>query len=361
MNKILVINPGSTSTKVALFLDLSKQFEHVIRHDACELAKYECIYDQYNWRKMMILEQLKSEKLDMKTLSAVVARGGAVRPMKSGTYRINDQFKEDCRSGYSGQHASNLGAILADEIAAELGIDSFVVDPPTVDEMQAVARITGLPDMHRKSRFHALNQKASARKAANTLGKEYVETRLIVAHLGGGISVGAHMSGRVVDVNDCYDSEGPLMPERAGTLPVGQVVDMCFSGRYNRKQIEHKLVGQGGLVAHLGTNNLEDVVRRIEAGDIGAELVYKAMAYQCAKHIAASAAVLKGRTDAIVITGGMAYDNRLVTLISERVEWIAPLLIYPGDNEMEAMAHGAYRVLTGEEEAKNYDEHNYFE
>ncbi len=361
MNKILVINPGSTSTKVALYLDQNMQFEHVIRHDARELAKFDCIYDQYRWRKTMILEELKAEKLDMKTLSAVVARGGAVRPMKSGTYRINNQFKEDCRSGYSGQHASNLGAILADEIAVELGIDAFVVDPPTVDEMQEVARITGLPNMHRKSRFHALNQKASARKAANTLGMEYEETRLIVAHLGGGISVGVHLGGRVVDVNDCYDSEGPIMPERAGTLPVGQVVEMCFSGQYDRKQIERKLVGQGGLVAHLGTNSLEEVMRRIEAGDRKAELVYEAMAYQCAKHIAASAAVLKGRTDVIVITGGMAYDNRLISLIRERVEWIAPLLIFPGDNEMEAMAYGAYRVLIGEEEAKNYDEHNYFD
>ena len=356
MDKILVINPGSTSTKVAVFADEEMIFESTISHSLAELAKFPTIYDQHGFRKTAILDALAAHQVNLGEMAAVVGRGGTVRPLESGTYRINEAFKADCRLGFLGQHASNLGAILADELASEWGIPAYIVDPPVVDELSEIARVTGLPDMHRKSRFHALNQKASARMAAAEIGKSYQEARIIVAHLGSGISVGAHENGRVVDVNDCLDSEGPLMPERSGSLPVGDVVKMCFSGLVSQEEMARKLTGGGGMVAHLGTNDLREAVRRIAAGDEYARLIYQAMAYQTAKWIAANAAVLAGKVDAIVITGGVAHDRDMVKMISGRVAWIAPVIVYPGENEMAALALGVLKVLRGQETAKNYDE-----
>ncbi|MCW8892183.1 MAG: butyrate kinase [Deltaproteobacteria bacterium] len=356
MHKLLVINPGSTSTKIAIYEGGKANFSTVLRHKTEELDKFSSIYDQYQFRKDTIIETLKSYNIDLSKLSAVVGRGGAIRPLQGGTYRVNQQMLDDCRSGYTAQHAANLGAVIAHEIADERNIPAFVVDPPVVDELSDLARVTGLPNMTRHSLFHALNQKATARRAAEELGKSYEESRLIVAHLGGGISIGAHLGGKVVDVNNCYDSEGPLMPERSGTLPIGAVVKMCFSGEYTQDQIKKMLTGKGGIVAHLGTNDMRDVNKMIQDGDKHAELIYRAMAYQTAKAIGSRATVLIGQVDAIVITGGVAYDENLVNLIKERVTWIAPVKVYPGGDEMEALAQGAERILMGVEQAKDYDE-----
>jgi butyrate kinase len=354
MEKVLAINPGSTSTKIAVYENLDPLMLVTIRHQTEELEKFDNIVEQYPFRKQAILETLVTHKIDLGKLTGVVGRGGAVRPLPGGTYRINEQMLEDCRMGYSGQHASNLGAIIADEIAQELGIPSFVVDPPVVDELSDVARVTGLPGMTRMSMFHALNQKAVARRASRELGIKYEDARLIVAHMGGGTTIGAHEGGRVVDVNNGYDSEGPLTPERAGTLPVGAIVKLCLSGEHTAKEIGKMLCGKGGMVAHLGTNDMREVVKKIEAGDKEAKLIYEAMAYQTAKAIGSRATVLRGRVDAIVITGGIAYDEHLVEMITGRVAWIAPVKVYPGEDEMRALAEGSLRVLKGEEEAQEY-------
>lgn len=356
MYKLLVINPGSTSTKIAIYEGSKANFLVTLRHKAEELDQFQTIYDQYQYRKNAIIEALNSFDINLDKLSAVVGRGGAIRPLQGGTYRVNQQMLDDCRSGYTAQHASNLGAAIAHEIASERNIPAFVVDPPVVDELSEVARVSGLPNMARSSVFHALNQKATARRAATELGKSYQESRIIVAHLGGGISIGAHEGGKVIDVNNCFDSEGPIMPERSGTLPIGTVVEMCFSGEFTQEQIKKMLTGKGGVVAHLGTNDMRDVCKMIEDGDKHAELVYHAMAYQTAKAIGSRATVLKGQVDAIVITGGIAYDDNLVNLLKERVGWIAPVKVYPGEDEMEALAKGAERVLSEVEQAKDYNE-----
>lgn len=359
MQKLLVINPGSTSTKIAIFDEDKPSFLVTIRHPAEELEKYATIYDQFTFRRDAITQTLETFGVGLDKLTAVVGRGGAVRPLVGGTYNINDQMLEDCRVGFSANHASNLGAVIAHEIATERSISAFVVDPPVVDELSDVARVSGFPGMPRKSVFHALNQKATARRAAREIGKDYESARIIVAHLGGGISIGAHENGRVVDVNNCYDSEGPIMPERSGTLPIGAVVKICYSGEYSQEEVKKMLTGHGGMVAYLGTNDMRDVAKMIEAGDRQAQLVFDAMAYQVGKAIGSRATVLKGKVDAIVLTGGVAYDEDLVKNICERVAWIAPVKVYPGEDEMEALAKGALRVLTGMEAAKDYDDTNF--
>ncbi|MGE5678765.1 MAG: butyrate kinase, partial [Pseudomonadota bacterium] len=253
-----------------------------------------------------------------------------------------------------GQHACNLAAIIVSEIAAPLGVPSYVVDPVVVDEMEDIARISGIPEIERKAKDHPLNQKAAARRAASELGMEYKELNLLVAHLGGGISLGIHKKGRIVDVNNVLDGDGPFTPERSGGLPVGSLVDMCFSGRYTKAEVMRKIVGSGGLTAYLGTNDGREVQRRIKAGDSYAKLIYEAMAYQIAKEIGAGATVLSGRVDAIVMTGGMAYDSEFIEWVKERVGFIAPVKVYPGELEMLAMVQGVLRVLRGEEEVKIY-------
>lgn len=354
MEKMLVINPGSTSTKIGVFENLDPIMLVDIRHQAEDLEPFQTIAEQYTFRKKVILETLKNHHINLDKLTAVVGRGGAIRPIDGGTYRINEQMLEDCRVGYSAQHASNLGALISKEIASEYGVPSFVVDPPVVDELSDLARVTGLPGMKRASLFHALNQKAVARRAAKELGLKYENARLVVAHLGGGTTIGAHENGRVIDVNNGYDSEGPFSPERSGTLPVGAVVKLCLSGEHSIEEIRKMLVGKGGVFAHLGTNDMREVVKKIESGDEEAKLVYEAMAYQVAKAIGSRATVLRGRVDAIVITGGIAYDEHLVEMITGRVAWIAPVKVYPGEDEMKALAEGALRVLKGQEEAKDY-------
>jgi butyrate kinase len=352
--RILIINPGSTSTKIGVFDNEVSIFEKTIRHDAEEINTYTNIIDQYEFRKNMILETLDKEGINISKLSAVCGRGGLLRPIEGGTYAVNDRMLEDLRAGFSGQHASNLGGIIAYEIASGLNIPSFIVDPVVVDELDQIARISGFSLIERKSIFHALNQKAVARRVAKDLGKKYTDLNLIVTHMGGGITVGIHKQGRVVDVNNGLHGDGPFSPERAGTVPAGDLVALCFSGEHYREEIMKKLVGQGGLVGYLGTNDAIKVEQRIEAGDQEAKLVYDAMAYQVAKEIGAASAVLSGKVDAIILTGGLAYGKGFVKSITDRINWIADVIVQPGENELQALAEGALRVLRGEEEVKTY-------
>ena len=352
--KQLVINPGSTSTKIAVFDNLEMIFEKTLRHSVEELAPYNRIIEEFEFRKNIILSALKENNIEVKDLAAVVGRGGLLKPMAGGTYEVSDKMLEDLKIGILGEHASNLGGILAFEIAREASIPSYIVDPVVVDEMEPIARLTGHPQFERKSIFHALNQKAVGRKAARQLGKKYEETNLIVAHLGGGVSVGAHKQGRVVDVNNALDGEGPYSPERSGTLPTGDLAKLAFSGKTSLEEVKKMIKGNGGLTAYLGTNNAKVVGEMCEEGDQNARLVYEGMAYQVAKDIAANAAVLEGKVDAIVVTGGIAYDIEFVSWIEKRVGFIAEVIVFPGEDELEALAEGGLRVLKGEEEAKIY-------
>jgi butyrate kinase len=352
--RLLIINPGSTSTKIAIFDNEKPVMETTLRHTNEELAPYKTVADQFEFRKNVILNTLTQNDINITKLSGVVGRGGLLKPMEGGTYKVNDTMLEDLKLAAMGQHASNLGAIIANQIAMQLNIPAFIVDPVVVDEMDEIARISGMPEIERISIFHALNQKAVARRAAKDLGKAYEDINLIVAHLGGGISVGAHRNGRIVDVNNALDGEGPFSPERTGSLPVGGLIKLCYSGKYTIDELKKKIVGNGGLMAYLGTNDGREVENMIHNGNKEAELVYKAMAYQVAKEIGACAAVLEGKVDVVCMTGGLAYDKALIGWIKERVEFIGDIKVYPGEDEMIALAEGGLRVLRGEEQAKEY-------
>lgn len=352
--RILAINPGSTSTKIAIYDNEKEVFETTLRHSNEEIDQYEKISDQYDFRKQVILTALSDNDINLTKLSAVVGRGGLLKPIKGGTYAVNDQMLVDLKAAQMGEHASNLGGMIANEIAQQLNIPAFIVDPVVVDELEPVARISGMPEIDRISIFHALNQKAVARRYAQENNKPYESLNLIVAHLGGGISVGAHEKGRVVDVNNALDGEGPFSPERTGGLPVGDLAKLCFSGKYTHADIKKMIKGKGGLVAYLGTNDGRDVVKMIEAGDEKAKLIFEAMAYQVAKEIGSCAAVLKGNVDAIILTGGLAYGAMLTQWIKDRVSFISDVIIYPGEDEMSALAQGGLRVLRNEEKAQIY-------
>ncbi|KAF1679705.1 butyrate kinase [Bacillus sp. SKDU12] len=352
--RVLTINPGSTSTKIGVFHNERSIFEKTLRHDIEELQQFDHIIDQYEFRKYHILETLHEQGINISKFDAVCARGGLIRPIEGGTYEVNDEMIEDLKSGYAGQHASNLGGIIAREIADGLNIPSYIVDPVVVDEMSELAKISGMPEIERKSIFHALNQKAVARKAAASLGKRYENTKMIVTHMGGGITIGIHDRGRVVDVNNGLHGEGPFSPERAGTVPAGDLVDLCFSGQYEREEMVKKLVGTGGLFGYLGTNDAEKVAQMIQGGDEKARFIFDAMAYQVAKEIGAASAVLKGEVEAIVLTGGLAYGKSFVSNIRSYIDWISDVFVYPGENELQSLAQGALRVLLGEEQSKQY-------
>lgn len=352
---ILAINPGSTSTKIAVFENETVVFKKSIKHETSHIQSFDKMIDQYAFREQTILDALKAENFDLSTLSAVVGRGGMLKPIEGGTYQVSDQMVEDMRIAKRGEHASNLGCVIAKKIADHYNIPSFIVDPVAVDEMHDIARFTGMPEIKRDSLFHALNQKAVALKAAKDLEKSYKSLNLIIAHLGGGISVGVHEKGRVIDVNNALDGDGPMSPERSGSVPLGPLYKMVFSGKYTLKEIKDKNYGKGGLVAYLGTNDGAEIQKRIKNGDTKAAFIYSVMCYQIAKEIGACATVLKGKVDAIILTGGLAYDHMTVEMIKERVAFIAPVLVYPGEDEMEALALGALRVLKGEEEAKIYE------
>lgn len=360
MYQILVINPGSTSTKIAVYQDETPQCIHILRHQAQDLVQFPHIADQYVFRRDTVLAFLGQEGVAVDTLDAVVGRGGVLHPIPSGTFSINETMLHEMRHPVDREHASNLGALIAHEIASQLGVPSFIVDPVSVDEFEPLARISGLPEIERRSLSHALNLKATARRAAQDLGRSYHELDLIGVHMGGGITVSAHRLGKMIDVNQALDGTGPFSPERSGGLPIGDVVRMCYSvPPYENVHLSYdemfkKVVGRGGLVAHLGTNDGAEVERRIESGDGHARLVYEAMAYQIAKEIGLMATVLKGHVDAIYMTGGLVYSQMLVNWIVERTAWIAPVLMYPGEDEMLALAQGALRVLRGEEMAQEY-------
>lgn len=353
--KILVINPGSTSTKISVFENEKELFKNIIHHSKLELEPFKRVWDQYEFRKKLIKELLEAHNINPKSLSAVVGRGGLFRPVVSGTYRVNELMIEDGRKAFGGEHPANLGAVLAFGIGWDYHIPSFIVDPPSVDELDELARYTGLPEISQKSIFHALNVKATARLAVSDLGKKYHEVNLIVAHLGGGITVSAIRKGRVIDTNNALDT-GPYTPERAGTLPMFDFAEWCFSGKNRLEQIKRRMVGGGGLVAYLGTNNCKEVEKRVSEGDREAKVVYEAMLYQIAQEIGSRAVALKGDIDAIVLTGGMAESEMVVEKLKEWVGFLGKVLVYPGEDEMKSLALGALRVLKREEEARTYPE-----
>ncbi|MEA1964352.1 MAG: butyrate kinase [Candidatus Aerophobetes bacterium] len=354
MKRILVINPGSISTKLAVFEDEKEKISTTLDYSSEELSKYPTVYSQYNFRKKTIIDFLKKSCLSPQDFDCVVGRGGLLHPVESGTFVVNEKMKEDMINARYGEHASNLGAILADELTKEDEAVAFIVDPVVVDEMVDFARLSGHPMFKRTSIFHALNQKAVARYVAKKMGKGYEDCNFVVAHMGGGVSVGTHMKGRVVDVNNALNGDGPFSPERSGTVPTTQLLELCFSGKWTFKQMKKKIKGKGGLVAHLDTNDVRKVLKMIEAGDEHARLIFTSLVYQISKWICKMATILKGEMDAIILTGGLAHSERLVSLIKERIEFLAPVEVVPGGNEMRALALGALRALRGEEKVKHY-------
>ncbi|NLL61269.1 MAG: butyrate kinase [Candidatus Atribacteria bacterium] len=356
--KILAINPGSTSTAISVFHGYKEVFQKTIRHSVEELKRFKRLIEQHCFRKQVILQTLEENNLLLPEFDAIVGRGGVLSPIPGGTYYINDVMLEELRERPRLEHASNLAAQIAFELADTIKVPSFIVDPVAVDEMEPIARISGLPEIQRDSLSHALSLKAAARRAAQDIGKPYSELNLIVVHLGGGVSVSAHQKGRMVDVSNA-SSEGPFSPERTGTLPVLELIKMCYSGKYAEDEMRKKVMGKGGIVAYLGTNSTLEVEQLIAQGDKKAELIYQAMAYQIAKCIGEMSTVLKGKVDNIVITGNGAGEKgalgkTFVNWIKERVEFIAPVLVYPGSDEMKSLAMGAIRVLSGEEKGMVY-------
>ena len=352
--KSLIINAGSTSTKIGVFEDETLLFEETLRHSTEEIAQYASIVDQKDFRKEIIVNLLNEKNFDINSLNMVVGRGGMLKPIPGGTYAVTDDLLEDLKIGKQGQHASNLGGILAREIGDSIGVPSFIVDPVVVDEMMPIARYSGVPELPRTSVFHALNQKAVAKRYANETGKAYTDLNLIVVHMGGGVSVGAHKNGRVIDIFNALDGDGAFSPERAGSVPSGALVKMCFSGKYTEKEVYKKLVGNGGFNAYMGTNDMRDVEKAVLAGDKNAEEIRDAFILQVAKDMGSMACVLEGKVDQIIVTGGIAYDKGVVAGLKERAEWIAPFTVYPGEDELLALVQGGLRVINGVEEAMKY-------
>ena len=351
--RILAINPGSTSTKIAVYENENRIFVTTFYHSPEALSHFPTILSQYDYRKELIIDELKKEKL-FSDFAAIVGRGGLLKPIASGVYEVNEAMKNDLRNATM-QHACNLGGLMAEDIALLIpGCKAYIADPVVVDELDDVARLSGSPLMMRKSVFHALNHKAIARKYARSVNKKYEELDLIVAHLGGGISVAAHRQGRVIDVNNALEGSGPFSPERAGTLPARQLVDLCFSGDYTQEEIKKMITGRGGLMAHLGITDARDVVKRINEGDARAELVLKSMIYNIAKEIGSMSVVLHGKVDAILLTGGISYNDYCINKLKEYIAFIAPVYVFPGEDEMEALAFNALGVLRGKLNCKEY-------
>ena len=352
--KILAINPGSTSTKVALYDEERPLLDLTLRHSTEELQRFTDVIDQLDWRRGLILSALRDAEFPLRDLSAVIGRGGLIRPIPAGVYEVNSRMRYDLRHAVM-KHACNLGALIAAEIAAECGCPAYIADPVVVDEMRPEARYTGFPGIDRKSIFHALNQKAVARKYAASQGRKYEDMRLIVAHIGGGISVGAHEYGRVIDVNNALDGEGPFSPERAGTVPSGQLVDICFSGKYTQKQIKQMISGKGGLAALLGETDMITIDRQAENGEQPYKEVLDAMLYTIAKQIGAMYVALEGKVDAILLTGGIAHSDYCMNILRRQVEYLSEVVIVPGENEMGSLAFNALGVLRGELPLMEYE------
>lgn len=369
---VLVINPGSTSDEVALFKGEEKVFHKVVRYSIKELEPFEGkkVTAQFDFRKELVLKTLRENGVEPASLTAVVGRGGLVKPISSGTYSVNNALLADLREGVLGDHPSNLGGIIAHSIASPLGIPSYIADPVVVDELEPLARYSGMPENPRMSIFHALNQKRVARKIAEKMGKKYEECNFIVAHAGGGISVGAHKRGRVIDVNNALDGDGPFTPQRSGGVPAGGLVKMCFSGKYSLEEMKMKLKGKGGVVAYTGTTDMIALEKLADGVELSAEQkeqmfpqinsekaneILQALAYQVSKEIASFGAVLNGKVDAIILTGGQAYGKKhFVAPIRERVEWIAPVEVIPGGDEMAALCEAATRILENKEQVLEY-------
>lgn len=353
--RILAINPGSTSTKIAVYENENPLLVKSIDHPNDELNQFEQISDQFEFRKKSILKTLMQENIALNTIDVIVGRGGLIYPLKSGVYRVNQAMKKDLTDSPFGSHASNLGGLIAADIASELqNVEAYIADPVVVDEMNDVARVTGLPQFKRRSIFHALNQKAVSRHYAAEVGCCYEDLNIIVAHLGGGVSIGAHDHGRVIDVNNALDGEGPFSPERAGNLPIGDLVNMCFDGKYSRAQIKKMIKGEGGFVALLGSNNTKDAVDNANNGDEFAKNILNAFSYNIGKTIGSMAAVLKGKVDVIILTGGVAHAKMVTDYITGMVDFIAPVKIYPGEDEMKALAINGLMVLQGRLQPQNY-------
>ncbi len=351
--KILVINPGGTSTKIAVFENEAQLFKANIPHTAEDLQSFPHVFDQFGFRKQLILDELEKAGFSLDELAAVSGRGGLMNPIPGGTYTVNDQMVEDMRNAVHGEHPSNLGSVLAREIGDALGIPSFVVDPVSVDELMPKARISGIVDLERPSWFHALNHKAVARWTADRMGKRYEDCNLIIAHLGSGNSIVVHKNGRMIDGSGGR-TNGPFSPERSGGLPTYPLVELCYSGNYTHEEMVTKLSSTGGMYDYLGTKDAQEAERRMEAGDEKARLIYEAYVYAIAKEICSYAAALDGKVDRIVLTGGIAHSDYVVREVSRMTAFLAPMEVVAGEFEMEALALGALRVLRGEEQPLTY-------
>ncbi len=355
--QILAVNPGSTSTKIALYEETREVWRKNITHPAQDLSVFRRLMDQLDFRTSAVRESIRAESgMDAAKLRAVVGRGGLLKPLPGGVYQVNPRMKEDLASCRYGTHASNLGALIADSLARELGVKAYIVDPVVVDELDELARYSGLPEIPRRSIFHALNHRATARKAAGSLGKPYQECTLIVAHMGGGTSIGVHVRGKVVDVNNALDGEGPLSIERAGTLPAGDWMRYVLARQGEPQDLQLKLTGKGGMVAYLGTNDFKEIEKAaVESGmESPAARLIGVLGYQISKSIAALSAVVCGRLDAVVLTGGLAFSSNVVEDIKRRVSFLAPILVFPGENELEALALGVLETLDGAAETLTY-------
>ncbi|SEF67364.1 butyrate kinase [Eubacterium ruminantium] len=352
--KSLIINPGSTSTKLGVFEDEELIMDETLRHSTEEIAQYPNIIAQKDFRKNIILDFLKDKNIDVNSFDVIVGRGGIVKPIPGGTYEVTDALIKDLTEAKRGEHASNLGGIIAREIADSIGVKAYIVDPVAVDELLPIARLSGIPEIERGSIDHPLNQKAMGRRYAKEVGKKYEDLNLIIVHLGGGTSCGCHDHGKMVDVFAAFNGDGAFSPERANAVPPLSLVEMCFSGKYTEAEMKKKIIGNGGFNAYLGTNDARDIIKRIDEGDEKAKLVMNAFIYQLGKNIGAMAAVLKGKVDQIIVTGGIAYNERITNKIAEYVSFIAPVKVYPGEDELLALAQGALRVMNGEEEVQVY-------
>lgn len=354
MKKILAINPGSTSTKIAVYADTEPVYTRTFQHTAEELAPFKQVPDQFEWRRDMILNDLEENGIEITELDAVVGRGGILKPVESGVFEVNDAMVYDLRHAER-QHASNLGGLIAREIGDRVGIKSYIADPVVVDEMIPYARISGLPELPRESVFHALNQKAIARRYAKENDAHYEDLNLIVCHMGGGITVSAHRAGKVIDTTNALNGCGPFSPERSGTLPPGPLVKLCFSGKYTEEEMIKKIHGKGGLLAHLGTTSIPEILDRVDHGDLHAMLIIRAMCYSIAKEIGSMAIALCGNVDAILLTGGIAHSKRITDYLAGHCNFIAPIYVYPGENELLALAQNALGALSGELKVKVYE------
>ena len=351
---ILVINPGSTSTKIAVYQNEKMLFEETIRHPKEDLAKFNKIIEQKDFRFQEIIRVLSSNDMAIENIDAIAARGGLIKAIESGVYEITEAMVEDLHSDYASLHASCLSGLIGYDLKNKYGIPAYVVDPVIVDELQDVARLSGIPGLDRVSVFHALNQKAIGERCAETLDKKYEDCNFIIAHMGGGITVAAHNKGKCIDVNNGIEGEGPFSPERCGGVSVIQVVNLCLSKKYSEKELREFATKSGGMVGYLQTNDLRECQKMIAAGDQKALLVFRTMAYQVAKEIGAMAVVLKGEIDEIILTGGLAYSQEFVEEIGKQVNFLAPIRVYPGEFELDALADNVLKVMRNEKKAKQY-------